>query len=112
VSIHPGKIQARHFEMVSAGTFPVEREIADALVDDYDALLLPGGTVNPDQLRMNEKAVGFVKAFVATGKPVAAICQARGRWSRPTWYAGTRSRRGRACAPTCATPVQRWSTRR
>jgi protease I len=79
VSIHSGEIQARHFEMVSAGTFPVDREIADASVDDYDALLLPGGTVNPDQLRMNEKAVGFGKAFVATGKPVAAICH--GAWT-------------------------------
>jgi protease I len=48
LSIHPGEIQARQFDMVSAGTFPVDRQVSDANVDDYDALLLPGGTVNPD----------------------------------------------------------------
>ena len=48
-------------------------------VEDYDALLLPGGTVNPDGLRIDPDAVGFVKAFVATGKPVAAICH--GPWT-------------------------------
>jgi protease I len=79
LSIHPGEIQARQFDMVPAGTFPVDRVVADASVDDYDALLLPGGTVNPDQLRMNPDAVGFVRAFVGTGKPVAAICH--GPWS-------------------------------
>jgi protease I len=79
LSIHPGEIQARQFDMVSAGTFPVDRQVSDANVDDYDALLLPGGTVNPDQLRMNRGAVNFVKAFVATGKPVAAICH--GPWT-------------------------------
>jgi protease I len=79
LSIHPGEIQARQFDMVSAGTFPVDRQVSDANVDDYEALLLPGGTVNPDQLRMNADAVEFVKAFVATGKPVAAICH--GPWT-------------------------------
>jgi protease I len=48
-------------------------------VDDYDALLLPGGTVNPDKLRMNADAIRFVKAFVGAGKPVAAICH--GPWT-------------------------------
>jgi deglycase len=52
LSIHPGEIQARQFDMVSAGTFPVDLEVSDASVDDYDALLLPGGTVNPDNLRL------------------------------------------------------------
>ncbi len=45
-------------------------------MDDYDALVLPGGVANPDQLRMHEPAVAFVKAFVESGKPVAAICHA------------------------------------
>jgi deglycase len=79
LSIHPGEIQARQFDMVSAGTLAVDRVVTDASVDDYHALLLPGGTVNPDLLRMNKDAVGFVKAFVATGKPVAAICH--GPWT-------------------------------
>ncbi|MDT5304450.1 MAG: protease, partial [Mycobacterium sp.] len=44
--------------MESAGSFPVDRVVADVSADDYDALLMPGGTVNPDQLRMNADAVG------------------------------------------------------
>lgn len=46
--------------------------------DDFDALLLPGGVINPDHLRMNEHAVNFVRAFFEAGKPVAAICH--GPW--------------------------------
>jgi len=46
--------------------------------DDYDALMLPGGVMNPDHLRMNENAVKFVRAFFEAGKPVAAICH--GPW--------------------------------
>jgi protease I len=46
--------------------------------DDFDALLLPGGVMNPDHLRMNENAVNFVRAFFEAGKPVAAICH--GPW--------------------------------
>jgi protease I len=79
LSIHAGEIQARQFDMVSAGSFPVDRLVNDASVHHYDALLLPGGTVNPDQLRMNIDAVSFVKSFVSTGKPVAAICH--GPWT-------------------------------
>jgi protease I len=79
LSIHAGEIQARQHDIESAGTFPVDRVVSDASPDDYDALLLPGGTVNPDQLRMNRDAVAFVKAFVASGKPVAAICH--GPWT-------------------------------
>jgi protease I len=79
LSIHPGEIQARQFDMVSAGTIAVDRLVSDAKPDDYDALLLPGGTVNPDSLRINNDAVAFVKAFCATGKPVAAICH--GPWT-------------------------------
>jgi protease I len=56
--------------------FPVNMALDGANPDDYDALLLPGGIANPDQLRMNEKAVQFIKAFFTAGKPVAAICHA------------------------------------
>jgi protease I len=79
LSIHPGEIQARQFDLVSAGTFSVDHLVADASAESYDALLLPGGTVNPDGLRIDPAAVAFVKAFVATGKPVAAICH--GPWT-------------------------------
>ena len=79
VSIHDGTIKARQMDLDEAATFEVEKLVSDASVDDYDALLLPGGTVNPDQLRMNGDAVRFVKAFVDSGKPVAAICH--GPWT-------------------------------
>jgi len=52
--------------------------VGDVRAGDYDALVLPGGVQNPDKLRMNETVVGLVRAFVASGKPVAAICH--GPW--------------------------------
>jgi protease I len=79
LSIHAGEIQARQFDLVSAGTFPVDRQVSEASPDEYDALLLPGGTVNPDLLRINSEAVSFVREFARTGKPVAAICH--GPWT-------------------------------
>jgi protease I len=56
----------------------VDKLVSKANVDDYDALILPGGQINPDKLRMEKPAVEFVKKFVASGKPVAAICH--GPW--------------------------------
>jgi protease I len=79
VSIHDGEIQARNHDLDDAGTFEVDRVIIDASVDDYDALLLPGGTVNPDQLRMNSDAVSFVRDFFHSGKPIGTICH--GPWT-------------------------------
>ena len=57
---------------------PVDRELADARCEDYDALVLPGGVMNPDKLRMEKAAVQLVRDFVQSGKPVAAICH--GPW--------------------------------
>jgi protease I len=57
-------------------TFDVDLEIGSANPDQYDSLVLPGGVMNPDQLRMDRRAVKFVKAFFDQGKPVAAICHA------------------------------------
>jgi protease I len=59
-----------------ADTFEVDAVIDDVSVDDFDTLVLPGGVANPDQLRMDDDAVAFVRDFVASGKPVAAICHA------------------------------------
>jgi protease I len=59
-----------------ADTFPVDKAVADASADDYDALMLPGGVANPDNLRTHEDAVAFARAFFDAGKPVAAICHA------------------------------------
>lgn len=79
LSIHGGRIDARESDLDPVGSFAVDRLVSDASVGDYDALLLPGGTVNPDKLRMDADAVGFVKEFVGSGKPVAAICH--GPWT-------------------------------
>jgi protease I len=79
LSIHDGEIAARDHDLEEAGTFPVDREVSEASVDDYDALLLPGGTVNPDKLRMDEDAVSFVRDFFQSGKPIGAICH--GPWT-------------------------------
>jgi protease I len=79
LSLKTGEIQARNHDLEPAGTFDVDRVVSDASVDDYDALILPGGTVNPDKLRLDSSAVGFVREFVNSGKPVAAICH--GPWT-------------------------------
>ena len=62
-----------------AATKTVDKPVGDASVDDYDALVLPGGVANPDQLRMSEDAVAFARDFVGSGKPVAVICH--GPWT-------------------------------
>jgi protease I len=59
--------------------FRVDVSLDDARADDFDALLLPGGVMNPDKLRMNPNAMALVRAFFESGKPVAAICH--GPWS-------------------------------
>src|SRR3954447_602372 len=79
LSIHDGEIKARDHDLEDAGTFPVDGLVSQASAGDYDALLLPGGTVNPDKLRMEQAAVAFVRDFVNSGKPVAAICH--GPWT-------------------------------
>ncbi|KAB7624377.1 type 1 glutamine amidotransferase domain-containing protein [Alkalilimnicola sp. S0819] len=58
--------------------FPVDLALGQARAQDFDALVLPGGQMNPDNLRMNSAAVDLVQGFIAAGKPVAAICH--GPW--------------------------------
>jgi protease I len=79
LSISQGEIQARDHDLEDAGTFSVDQLVSEVSPDDYDALLLPGGTVNPDKLRMDATAVRFVRDFVQSGKPVASICH--GPWN-------------------------------
>lgn len=75
VSPAHGSVQGwHHFEKADRFHVNVPLESADA--DQFDALMLPGGVANPDQLRIMPKAVEFVKSFVDSGKPVAAICHA------------------------------------
>jgi protease I len=70
-----GSVQAfDHLD--KADTFEVDATFADASVDEFDALVLPGGVANPDALRTEEAAVAFIKGFVDSGKTVAAICHA------------------------------------
>lgn len=58
---------------------PVDVPVQHARAEDYDALLLPGGVMNPDRLRVDPSAVAFVRSFVEAGKPIAAICH--GPWT-------------------------------
>lgn len=59
--------------------FTVDQNLDEADASDYDALLLPGGVMNPDKLRLDQQAVEFVREFVTAGKPIAAICH--GPWT-------------------------------
>ncbi|MEV0334443.1 type 1 glutamine amidotransferase domain-containing protein [Nocardia sp. NPDC050717] len=79
LSLESGTIQAMNHDVEKGDTFPVDQVVAEASPDDFDALLLPGGTTNPDKLRQDPSAVGFVKEFVATGKPIGVICH--GPWT-------------------------------
>ncbi|MDT5094126.1 MAG: protease [Mycobacterium sp.] len=75
VSTEVGKVQAfNHLD--KADTFDADKAAGDADAADYAGLVLPGGVANPDFLRTNSDAVGFVKSFFDAGKPVAAICHA------------------------------------
>jgi protease I len=78
LSTAPGEIQAFH-HLDKGDTFPVDRVVSEAGASDYDALVLPGGVANPDFLRTDEDAVGFVRGFFEEGKPVGVICH--GPWT-------------------------------
>jgi deglycase len=78
VSPAEGKVQGwNHFD--KADSFTVDVPLDRASADDFDALVLPGGVINPDQLRVNPAAVAFIREFVDAGKPIAAICH--GPWT-------------------------------
>jgi protease I len=78
VSPKEGQIQGwKHHD--KADKVKVDRPLASAKPDDYSALVLPGGVVNPDALRLEPKAIAFVKHFVDSGKPIGAICH--GPWT-------------------------------
>lgn len=76
VSPSEGTLQAMNGDWEHADEFTVDVPVSQARVDDFDALVLPGGTLNADALRLDEDAVELVKAFFAADKPVAAICHA------------------------------------
>jgi protease I len=77
ISLRPGEIQGfNHFD--KADKLKVDHTIEEVDASDYDALLIPGGVGNPDQLRGDENVVAFVQELFEAGKPVAAICH--GPW--------------------------------
>ena len=78
ISPHSGKVKGwKHTEW--GEEVAVDRRLDEVTADEYDALLLPGGVMNPDKLRMNATAVAFVRSFADAGKPIAAICH--GPWT-------------------------------
>ena len=78
ISIKPGRI--RGWKMKDWGDeVEVDAQIGDVRADDYDALVLPGGVMNPDKLRIHEGVLAFVRAFFEQGKPAGVICH--GPWT-------------------------------
>jgi protease I len=78
LSLEAGEIQA--FNHLDKGeTFTADKAVKDVRADDFDALILPGGVANPDVLRTDPDAVGFVRDFVAAKKPIGVICH--GPWT-------------------------------
>jgi protease I len=75
ISIDRGPVQAMN-HTDKADTFPVDHTVEEIDAGDYDGLLLPGGALNPDNLRQNRRAVELVRQFFDSGKPIAAICHA------------------------------------
>ena len=75
--VSPAGTSVRAWDLEDWGqTFRVDVPLKKAKPEDYNALVLPGGVMNPDKLRLDRRALDFVKAFFDAGKPVAAICRA------------------------------------
>jgi protease I len=79
LSIGAGEIQAVEHDIEPTEKVTVDKIVADASVDDYDGLILPGGVGNPDKLRKEEAVIEFLQAWFKTGKPVGVICH--GPWT-------------------------------
>ena len=78
--VSPAEKKVRGWDETDWGSkFKVDVALGEANAADYDALLLPGGVMNPDHLRLEPKAIHFIREFFAAGKPVAAICH--GPWT-------------------------------
>jgi protease I len=79
LSLDTGEIQAMNGDIDKGDTFPVDKKVGGANVEDYDGLLLPGGVANPDNLRQDADVIAFLQAYFKTGKPVGVICH--GAWT-------------------------------
>jgi protease I len=79
VGIETGEAQTMNSDVNPGETFTVEKAFSDVSPENYDALIVPGGTVGADKLRGSEEAVSFVRSFFEAGKPVGVICH--GPWT-------------------------------
>jgi protease I len=79
VSVSEDAIQSMNSDITPSGTYPVDKLASQVSASDYDALIMPGGTVNADRLRMDQDVLTFVKDVFAAGKPVGVICH--GPWT-------------------------------
>ncbi len=79
LSIETGEIQATEGDIFPSDKFTVDKTVAEASVDDYDALILPGGVGNPDKLRNEDAVIKFLQDWFAADKPVGVICH--GPWT-------------------------------
>ncbi|MBJ8346922.1 type 1 glutamine amidotransferase [Antrihabitans sp. YC2-6] len=79
VSLEDGEIQAMNHDTEPADTFTVDKLVGNVSADDFEALILPGGTTNPDKLRQSSDVISFVQGFFKAGKPVGVICH--GPWT-------------------------------
>ena len=79
LSVSDGEIQAMNGDIEPADKFAVDKPVGQASADDYDGLILPGGTVNADKLRIERDVTSFVTEYFKTGKPVGVICH--GPWT-------------------------------
>ena len=76
---HDGRIQAMNHDIEAGDTFTVDGTVGDADPADIDGLVLPGGTINPDRLRVDGKVIDFIRTLAGQGTPIAAICH--GPWT-------------------------------
>ena len=76
VSLETGQAQSVNNDLDPGATFAIDKAIGDVSADDFDGLIIPGGSVGADKLRASEQVVAFVRAFFEQEKPVAAICHA------------------------------------
>lgn len=79
LSLNEGEIQAMNHDVERADKLPVDKRVADASAADYDGLILPGGSLNADKLRLDGGVISFVTDYFKSGKPVGVICH--GPWT-------------------------------
>ena len=78
IGVERGEAQARNSDLEPGDTFTIDKAFSEVSADEYDALIVPGGTVGADNLRSSEEAVSFVRGFFEQGKPAGVICH--GPW--------------------------------